>query len=495
MDQNVTVSKKQLYINGEWVDGTSGRKIQSIDPATGEVWLEVAEAGPEDMDRAVDAASHAFEHGEWKRLSASQRGAIMRRFAALVEENVELLGRIETKDNGIHIRDTTNYGRSLAQWIYYYAGLADKIEGATIPVRPDLHAYTVREPVGVVGAITPWNAPLLMYAFKLGPALSAGNTVVLKPAEQTPASALELSRLIHEAGFPPGVVNIVPGYGETAGERLVANPKVNKIAFTGEGRTGQMIMKSASDSLKRVTFELGGKAPHIIFDDADLDKAIPMVVNASFLAAGQSCSLGSRVFVHGRIYDKFMERYVERARRVRAGNPFDQSVQIGPQASEEQLSKTMRYIELGKAEGAKLILGGKRPQESTLANGYFVEPTIFTEVDPQMRLAQEEIFGPVASVIRFENEEDLIHKANNVVYGLSAGVWTQDVGRAHRIASALKAGTVWVNTYRMLHYMLPYGGYKMSGIGRENGQEAINHYTEIKTVVVDLSTQVIDPWS
>ncbi|MCL6597613.1 MAG: aldehyde dehydrogenase [Alicyclobacillus macrosporangiidus] len=484
-----------LYINGEWVDSLDGGRIDSIDPTTGEVWLSVAEAREADVDRAVDAAYEAFERGPWRHMTASQRGELMRRLADLVMQNAERLAHLETKDNGIHIRDTRNYATGLANWLYYYAGLADKIEGATIPVRPTVHAYTRREPVGVVGAITPWNAPLLMYAFKLGPALAAGNTVVLKPAEQTPATALALAELIEQAGFPPGVVNVVPGYGETAGARLVANPKVNKIAFTGEHLTGRIIMKNAADTLKRVTFELGGKAPHIVFDDADLDRALPVVVNASFLAAGQSCSLGSRVFVHERIYDQFMERYLERASRVRIGNPFDTSVQIGPQAFEDQVNKTMRYIDIGRSEGAKLVLGGRRPTEGPLSKGYFVEPTVFTDVEPNMRIAQEEIFGPVASIIRFKDEAQLIEQANNVIYGLSAGVWTQDVGRAHRIAAELKAGSVWVNTYRMLHYMLPYGGFKMSGIGRENGMEVIHHYTEVKTVVVDLSTEVNDPWA
>ena len=486
----VSLSKTKLYINGEWVDSVKGGTLKSIDPSTEEVWVEVSEGTEEDIDLAVEAASQAFEKGPWRKMTGSERGELMRRLARLVEENADTLAKLETRDNGIHIRDTKGQALNLAKWLYYYAGAADKIEGNTIPVAPHIHAYTVREPVGVVGAITPWNAPLLMYAFKLGPALAAGNTIVLKPAENTPATALELSRLIHEAGFPPGVINIVPGYGETAGARLVQHPKVNKVAFTGHSETGKLIMKLSADTMKRVTFELGGKAPHIIFDDANLDKAIPIVVNASFLACGQSCSLGSRIFVQNSIYDEFIKRYLERARRVKAGNPFDMSVQIGPQASEEQLNKTLSYIEIGKSEGAKLLLGGDQPN----GPGYFVNPTVFAEVDPQMRIAQEEIFGPVVSIIRFDQEDDLIEKANSVIYGLSAGIWSQDVGRIHRVANALKAGTVWVNTYRMLHYMLPYGGYKMSGMGRENGLEVLNHYTEVKTVVINLSEEVVDPW-
>jgi acyl-CoA reductase-like NAD-dependent aldehyde dehydrogenase len=486
------LSRTKLFINGEWVDSVDKGHIQSIDPTTNEVWAEVAEGTANDIDLAVEAAHEALENGSWGKMNGSERSVYMRKLASLVEENADLLGRLESKDNGVHFRDTKNYALALSRWLNYFAGAADKIQGATIPVGSNIHAYTVREPIGVVGAITPWNAPLIMYAFKFGPALAAGNTMVLKPAENTPASVLELSRLIDEAGFPKGVINIVPGYGHTAGARLVQHPKVNKVAFTGHGETGKLIMKSAADTMKRVTFELGGKAPNIVFSDANLDKAIPMIVNASFLATGQSCSLGSRIFVQNSVYEEFMRRYMERASRVKAGNPYDFSVQIGPQSSEEQLSKTMSYIDIGKNEGAKLILGGKRPEVTE--NGYFVEPTVFTDVDPLMRIAQEEIFGPVASIIRFEDENDLIQKANNVVYGLSAGLWTQDVSRAHRVAAALKAGTVWINTYRMLHYMLPYGGYKMSGIGRENGLEVLNHYTEIKTVVTDISDNVVDPW-
>ncbi len=485
----------KLYINGQWTESVHRQTLESINPTTGEKWLTVSEGGPEDIDRAVAAASEAFETGPWRKLTGSQRGTLMRKLADLVSAHVDELARIETEDNGIHIRDTSNYANGLVNWLYYFAGVADKIEGTTIPVRPDIHAYTVREPVGVVGAITPWNAPLLMYAFKLGPALAAGNTIVLKPAEQTPATALRLATLIEEAGFPSGVVNVVPGYGETAGARLVEHPKVNKIAFTGEYRTGQIIMKSAADTMKRVTFELGGKAPHIIFEDADLDKAIPMTVNAAFLAAGQSCSLGSRLFIQRSVYDQFIKTFLEYASTIRVGNPFDPTVHIGPQISSEQLTKTLSYIDLGKKEGAHLVMGGGQPNSSALAHGFFVLPTVFLEVEPSMHIFQEEIFGPVLSVTVFDNEEELIHKANNVMFGLSAGVWTSNVARAHRVANALKAGTVWVNTYRMLHYMLPYGGYKMSGLGRENGLETLHHYTELKTVVVDLSQEPNDPWN
>lgn len=484
----------KLFINGEWVDSIDGGTLEDINPTTGETWMSFAEGGAKDIDRAVDAAANAFEKGTWRKLTGSQRGAMIRKLGDLVATRVDELAQIESQDNGIHIRDTTNYATGLANWLYYFAGVADKIEGATIPVRPDIHAYTVREPVGVVGAITPWNAPLLMYAFKLGPALAAGNTIVLKPAEQTPASALRLASLIDEAGFPPGVVNVVPGFGETAGARLIENRQVNKIAFTGEYRTGKIIMKSAADSMKRVTFELGGKAPHVVFEDADLDRAIPVVVNASFLAAGQSCSLGSRLFVQRSIYDSFIRKFLEVASRVKVGNPFDTNVHIGPQISIEQLEKTLSYIELGKREGAQLVMGGERPQNVELGRGYFVLPTVFENVDPSMRIFQEEIFGPVLSATIFDDEDDLIRKANNVMFGLSAGVWTSNVGRAHRVANELKVGTVWVNTYRMLHYMLPYGGYKMSGVGRENGLESLHHYTELKTVVVNLSTQRDDPW-
>ena len=370
-----------------------------------------------------------------------------------------------------------------ADWLTFFAGAADKIYGDTIPYKPDAHAFTRREPVGVVGAILPWNSPMSLYAWKLGPALACACTVVLKPAELTPVSAMELGKLVVEAGFPRGVVNIVPGYGHVAGAAIAAHPKVNKITFTGEHRTAQEIMRSAAVNLKRISFECGGKSPHIIFADADLERAATVATHGAFRSTGQSCSLGSRLFVQRAVYDEVVAMLVQRAGRIRIGMPLDAATHIGPQTSAAQLDKTNRYIQLGKDEGYRLLLGGKRP--AGFERGYFVEPTIFAEVDNRSRLAQDEIFGPVLAVIPFDTEAEAVAMANDVQYGLVAGLWTRDVGRAHRVAAQLESGLVSVNTYRPVHWMLPYGGYKMSGIGRENGFSAVDEYLETKTVVID----------
>jgi aldehyde dehydrogenase (NAD+) len=472
----------RLFINGDWVAPHSGRTIASIDPATEDIWALVAEADEIDVDRAVSAARDALR-GPWSRLTPSARGALLHRLGALITRDARKLAEIESRDNGKPLRDTIGEMQRAADWLTFYAGAADKIYGETIPYKPDAHAFTRREPVGVVGAILPWNSPMSLYAWKLGPALACACTVVLKPAELTPVSAMELGALIVEAGFPPGVVNIVPGYGHIAGAAIAAHPNVNKITFTGEHRTAQEIMKSAAVNLKRISFECGGKSPHIIFADADVDRATTVATHGAFRSTGQSCSLGSRLFVQRTVYDDVIEMLVQRAGRIRIGMPLDAATHIGPQTSAVQLDKTNRYIQLGKDEGYRLLLGGKRP--AGFDRGYFVEPTIFGEVDNRSRLAQEEIFGPVLAVIPFDTEEEAVAMANDVQYGLVAGLWTRDVGRAHRVASQLEAGLVSVNTYRPVHWMLPYGGYKMSGIGRENGFDAVNEYLETKTVVID----------
>ncbi len=476
----------RLYIGGEWVLPRSGRSMSSIDPATENVWAEVPEAGEAEIDLAVAAARAAMQ-GRWRsKITASQRGELLFKLASLLRREAARIAEVESRDNGKPLRDTLGEVQRAVDWFTFFAGAADKIGGSELPIRPNALAYTRREPVGVVGAILPWNSPVLLYSWKLGPALAAGNAVVLKPAEQTPVSAIELAKLIEEAGFPAGVVNVVPGYGSIAGVALAAHSGVNKISFTGSHATARKIMQAAAGNLKRLTFECGGKSPHIIFADADVERALVVATQSAFRSTGQSCSLGSRLFVQRPIYAEFLERIAERARRIRVGMPLDKSTHIGPQTSAEQLAKTQSYIAIGKQEGARLIAGGGRPKG--FDRGYFIEPTVFAGVDNRSRLAQEEVFGPVLAVIPFDTEEEAIAMANDVEYGLVAGLWTSDVSRAHRVAAALESGLVTVNTFRTTHPMLPYGGYKMSGLGRENGMEAIHHYTEVKTVVVDFDT-------
>jgi aldehyde dehydrogenase (NAD+) len=491
------VQTYQMFIDNQWLDSAGGRKLESINPATGKVWAVVPEGNAEDVDRAVQAARRAFERGPWgTTMTASERGALMRKLADLVVENLDELARIETADNGKTIRETRGVDLPfLHQWFYYYAGAADKIQGETIPLAPSVLNYTIREPIGVVGAITPWNAPLLVLAMKLAPALAAGCTVVLKPAEQTPVTALEFCKLVERAGFPPGVVNVVPGYGEAAGDALVKHPDVDKIAFTGETVTGRLIARNAAETLKEVTLELGGKSPHIIFADANLDNAAIGACTGIFPAAGQACIAGSRLFVQDRIYDSFLEAIARRAEQIRVGDPLDPAMQMGPQTSKEQLEKIERYVAIGQREGAKLVTGGKRPDRPELANGYFFTPTIFRDVKNEMRVAQEEIFGPVTAAIPFHDEDELIALANQTHYGLSAGLWTQDIGKAHRLARRLKSGVVWVNTFRKLSWMSPFGGVKQSGYGRENGLEAFHYYTQLKSVWVDLAEKYPDPYA
>jgi acyl-CoA reductase-like NAD-dependent aldehyde dehydrogenase len=482
-----------LFIGGEWLHPHSNRVIASIDPSNEEVWAEVAEADEIDVDHAVKAARDALD-GPWRRkLTASQRGALIYRLAELVRQDAEKLAVLESRDNGKPLRDTKGEVLRAADWLTFFAGAADKINGEQIPFRPDALAYTRLEPVGVVGAILPWNSPILLAVWKLGPALAAGNVVVMKPAEQTPMSTMALATLVQEAGFPAGVVNVVPGFGATAGAALTAHPLVNKISFTGDHRTAQKIMAAASLTLKRCSFECGGKSPHIIFEDADLEKALTVAIHSAFRSTGQSCSLGSRLFVQRSIYESFVQRIADRTATIRVGMPLDPKTHIGPQTSAEQLQKTMRYISSAKQGGARLVQGGERPAD--LPRGYFVQPTIFADVDNASQLAQEEVFGPVLAVIPFDTEEEVIAMANDVQYGLVGGLWTSDVTKAHRVAAEIQAGLVSVNTFRPTHWMLPYGGYKLSGFGRENGLAALHEYTEVKTVVVELSpTPAADPF-
>ena len=482
----------QLFIDGQWVDAESGKTFTTPNPATGEPLAEVAEADKADIDKAVTAARRAFE-GKWSKMSARDRGRLLFKLAQLIEERAKYLAELETADNGKPIRESLYVDLpQVAENFEYFAGWATKIEGETIPVPGKMFNYTLREPVGVCGQIIPWNFPLLMAAWKLAPALAAGNTVVLKPAEQTPVTAMELGKLIQEAGFPEGVVNIVPGYGETAGAALASHPGINKIAFTGSTEVGKIIARAAAENLTKVSLELGGKAPNIVFADADLEQAVNGAMMGIFFNQGQVCCAGSRLFVEEGFKEQFVDRLKEKASKITVGNPMEQTTMMGPQVSLEQLNRIKSYMDIGRGEGASIVAGGKPPVlEESFKNGYFFQPTILTDVKNQMRVAQEEIFGPVVSVITFKDEDDLIKQANETIYGLSAGLWTRDITRAHRFAKEIKAGVVWINTYNMFNAASPFGGYKQSGYGREMGKHALELYTQVKSVWVDLSGKPI----
>ncbi|WP_328702124.1 aldehyde dehydrogenase family protein [Alicyclobacillus fructus] len=475
---------KGLFIDGEFVPSLSGKTFKSINPATEEVLVEVAEAEAPDIDRAVKAARRAFESGPWSRMSAAERSRLLYRLADLMEEHKLQLAQLETLDNGKPIRESLNADLPLAiEHIRYYAGWPTKVVGQTIPVAGKYFNYTRHEPVGVVGQIIPWNFPLLMACWKIGAALAMGCTVVLKPAEQTPLSALYLAKLIQEAGFPPGVVNVVPGFGETAGQALVEHPDVNKIAFTGSTEVGKLIMRNAAATLKRVTLELGGKSPNIILPDADMSRAIPGAFMGIMFNQGQVCCAGSRLFVQKKAYDNVVADLVSLAKKIRQGPGLDQSTEMGPLVSDEQEKRVLGYIEKGVEEGAEVLVGGGKATD----RGYFVQPTIFANVRDDMTIAREEIFGPVVAAMPFEDLDEVIARANDTEYGLAAGVWTENIRNAHYIASKLKAGTVWVNCYNVFDAAAPFGGYKQSGIGREMGSYALNNYTEVKDVWISLS--------
>ncbi|MBC5798015.1 aldehyde dehydrogenase family protein [Sphaerospermopsis sp. LEGE 00249] len=478
----VKIGPTQLLINNEWVESVSKKKFATINPATGEVICEVAEADAADVDKAVQAAKKAF-NGEWRQISATARGNLLYRLADLIEENLDELARLETLDNGKPINDSVGDIESVIACYRYYAGWADKVQGKTIPINGPYFCYTRHEPVGVVGQIIPWNFPLLMQAWKLAPALATANTVVMKTAEQTPLSALRVGELIVEAGFPAGVVNILSGYGPTAGAAIAYHHDIDKVAFTGSTEVGHLIMEAAAKSnLKRVTLELGGKSPNIVFADANIDAAIQAAHEAIFFNQGQCCSAGSRLFVEAKIYDEFVNRSVEIARQRTVGDPFDPNTQQGPQVDQEQFNRVMSYIESGQREGAQMLYGGNRVGE----RGYFITPTVFADVRDEMKIAQEEIFGPVMSIIKFQDVEEVIQRANNTMYGLAAAVWTQDITKAHAIANNVRAGTVWVNCYDVFDAAAPFGGFKQSGMGRELGEYGLQQYTEIKTVTVKL---------
>lgn len=480
----VAIGPTKILINNRWVNSRSGKTFPTINPATGEEICQVAEADAADVDEAVKAARRAFEEGPWSKMSAADRGRLLYKLADLIEENADQLAMLESLDNGkpYHVARSGDLPLSIATY-RYYAGWADKVQGRTVPVAGNYFTYTRHEPVGVLGQIIPWNFPILMQTWKLAPALATGNTVVMKPAEQTPLTALRIGELILQAGFPEGVVNILPGYGPSAGAAIASHMDIDKVAFTGSTEVGHLVMEAAAKSnLKRVTLELGGKSPNIVFADSDMKEPVEGCHFGLFYNQGQCCCAGSRVFVEAKCYDDFVQRSVERAKQRTVGDPLDPSTEQGPQVDNVQFDKVLGYIDAGKREGAKLAFGGKRVG----SRGYFIEPTVFADVKDDMQIAREEIFGPVMSIIKFDNLEDVVRRANKTMYGLAAAVWTRDIGKAHAIANRVRAGTVWVNCYDVFDPGAPFGGFKQSGIGREMGEYGLTQYTELKTVTVKL---------
>ena len=482
----------QMLIAGERVASSSGAEITSVNPYTAEEWASVPRATEADVDRAVGAARAAFTDPAWRNMTATARGRLLTRLADLAADRADDIAVIESTDNGKLLSEMRGQLRYIPEWFRYFGGLADKIEGTVIPIdKPGVLNYTRREPLGVVAAITPWNSPLLLATWKLAPALAAGNTIVWKPSEFSSVSALVFAELFADAGFPPGVVNVITGFGSEIGDRLVSHPDVAKVAFTGGDSTGQAVYQKAAEGIKPVTLELGGKSANIVFDDASLGNAVRGVVSGIFAATGQTCIAGSRALVQRSIYDEFIAELVKFASTARMGDPLDLSTQVGPVTTEPQLRKILSYIEIAKSEGARLVLGGKRAE---CGRGWFVEPTIFTDVNAKMRIAQEEVFGPVLAVIPFDTDDDAVDIANSTIYGLAAGVWTSSIRRAITVSDRLEAGTVWVNTYRAVSYLSPFGGYKRSGIGRESGIDAVREYLQTKSIWIDTSDETPDPF-
>ncbi len=485
----------KMFIDGRWEDAASGETFETKNPFNGKVWAAIPKGGKEDAERAIEAAYRAFTSGPWPKFTASARGHLLRRLGDVIAENAEHLARIEVTDNGKLINEMLFQLKYIPQWYYYFGGLADKIEGAVIPIdKPETFNFTRNEPLGVCVGITPWNSPLLLLAYKLAPALAAGNTFVAKPSEFTSASTLEFAKLVEQAGFPAGVFNVVTGFGADVGETLTTHKHVAKIAFTGSEATGRKIGELAARNFKKVTLELGGKSPNIVFDDAEIDNAVNGVISGIFAATGQTCIAGSRLLVQRSIHDQFLEKIVNLAKTARMGDPLLTNTQVGPVTTPPQLEKILGYIDIAQNEGAECVLGGGRPSNPELSNGWFVEPTIFSGVRNDMRIAQEEVFGPVLSVIPFDTDEEAVHIANDTNYGLAAGFWTQDMRRILKVSAAIQAGTVWVNTYRVISYMSPLGGYKHSGIGRENGMASIQQYMQTKSVMISTAEDVANPF-
>ena len=479
-----------LYVAGHWEAAADGATYESYEPATGRVWAQVAAAGPADVDRAVQAARAAMS-GPWGSTLAMDRARVLWRIAQIIDGNRDLLGRVESRDNGKLLRETHAELDAIVRYFEYFAGVCQTVLGQTSPPTGPFFTYTRREPVGVVGAIIPWNSPLNMLAWKVAPALAGGNVVVLKPADETPVSALVLAVLLEELELPPGVLSILPGIGRIAGEAIVDHPGVDKLAFTGSTETGKRIAARAAGTLKPATFELGGKSPNIVFSDADLELAVQRSAYGIFSAGGQSCMAASRTLVHRKVLDEFSARFGARASAIRVGDPFAERSQVGAQTSERQLRKIESYVGIARDDGASVVSGGEAPSDVS-EGGYFYRPTVLGDVTNDMRVAREEIFGPVTVLIGFDDEDEAIALANDTPYGLAAAVWTRDVKRAHRVAHAVQAGTVWINNYRVWNWLMPFGGYKDSGYGREGGLEVMQHYTQTKSVWVDLQEQPAD---
>lgn len=483
------------YIDGAWTAPSGGQYFDTDNPYTGEVWAKIAKGNAQDVTRAVQAAKCAFEASSWTKMRPTERGKLLVRLAEIIEREAARLGALEVRDNGKLLAEMSAQTRYLAEWYRYYGGLADKVEGAVLPSdRPGVFNFTKYDPLGVVAMITPWNSPLMLLAWKLAPALAAGNTAVVKPSEFTSVSTLEFMELIKEAGFPDGVVNCVTGYGLDVGAPLVEHVDVAKVAFTGSDDAGQKIYEAAAKKIMPVTLELGGKSPNIVFQDADFEAAVMGTISGIFAATGQTCIAGSRLLVQRSIHDPFVARLVEVAGAARIGDPMSIQTHVGPITAQPQYDKILSYIDVARKEGATCVLGGRPYTAEATKGGRFIEPTIFTDVTNDMRIAQEEVFGPVLSVIPFDTEEDAVRIGNDIVFGLAAGIWTSDIGCAFRVSEQLQAGTVWVNTYRAASFMSPFGGYKRSGQGRESGQEAIKEFMQVKSVWIAQQTTTANPF-